>query len=131
MASLFNVSTKRSAPFDADTGSTDPQDQVSQPAFITSQSLATFAGGSVAITVLWKVANAVFGWEGHLFPGIVAGVLGIYFFWQAVEEGSLKGSAILGAAIVAGVNACVLWAAAAGLDLGLENADVIDSATTD
>ncbi len=131
MDSLFNITTKRDAPLDANTGNSAPAEQVSQPAFITSQSLATFAGGSVVITVLWKVANALFGWEGHWFPGIVAGVLGIFFFWQALEAGNLKGSQILGAFIVALVNACVLWAAAAGLDLGLDNTDVINTATTD
>jgi hypothetical protein len=130
MAALFDVSTKRAAPLDADTSNVPQGDQTQKPAFITTQSLATFAGGSAAITILWKVAAEIFGWGGHWFPGVVAGVLGIYFFWSAIEGGELTGSQIMGAAIVALVNACVLWTSAIGIDVGLNNADVVDTAAT-
>jgi hypothetical protein len=116
MFDSLQVSTKRNAPLNADTTGLGAGEQVKQPAFITTASLATFAGGSAVITILWKVAIAIFDWNGRWFPAVVALALGIFFFWQAMEDGKLKGSAVMGAAIVALVNACVLWSSAVGID---------------
>ncbi len=122
MFDLLQVSTKRTAPLDADTTGVGGGEQVKQPAFITTASLATFAGGSAVITILWKAAIGIFGWDGRWFPGVVALILGIFFFWQAMEDEKLKGAAVMGAAIVAIVNACVLWSSAVGIDVGLDSA---------
>jgi len=120
MFDLLQVTTKKAAPLNADT--TGAGEEVKQPAFVTTASLATFAGGSAVITILWKAAIGIAGWDGRWFPGVVALILGVYFFWQAMEDGKFKGSAIMGAAIVALVNACVLWSSAVGIDVGIDKA---------
>lgn len=116
MPRMLQVSTRSSAPLNADTSGSSPGSQVQRPAFITTASLATFAGGSAAITATWKVAIAAFGWDGRMFPAVVAAILGVFFFLKAIEGENLSAADMLGAFIVAIVNACVLWAAAVGLD---------------
>jgi hypothetical protein len=128
MFEALNVSTRIDAPLNADTSKISPNQQMTQPAFITTASLGTFAGGSVVITVVWKVAVAIFGWSGLWFPGILALILGVFFFWEAMEGENLQGSAVMGAFLVAFVNACILWSAAVGLDLGLHEANVASTA---
>lgn len=130
MPRALEVSTRRAAPLDADTSGTEAAEQIKQPDFITTASLATFAGGSVGVTIVWKVAIAAFGWDGRWFPAVLAGILGLYFFLRALESGKRTPSGVLGAFIIAVVNACVLWAAAVGVDLGLAEADIADSAAS-
>jgi len=129
MLDSLKVTTKVDAPLNADTSGVGANDQVKQPAFITTASLGTFAGGSAAITVVWKVAAKVFDVDGLWIPAALAALLGAFFFWQAMEGGKLKGSAIMGAFIVAVVNACILWSAAVGLDVGLNDANIVDTAS--
>jgi hypothetical protein len=128
MFDWLKVSTKSDAPLNADTSAVGPEAQVKQPAFVTTASLNTFAGGSVFITVVWKVVTKIFDTDGLWVPAILAAILGIFFFFQAMEGGKLKGSAIMGAFLVALVNACILWSAAVGLDVGLDEASVVDTA---
>lgn len=130
MLPALEVSTRRAAPLDADTSGTGAAEQIRQPDFITTASLATFAGGSAAVTIVWKVAIVVFGWDGRWVPAVLAGVLGVYFFLRALESGERTPSGVVGAFIVAVINACVLWAAAVGVDLGFAEADIADSAAS-
>lgn len=130
MLDFLDVSTKSSAPLDADTSQVGADKQIKQPAFITTAALGTFAGGSVFITVVWKVLAQIFDSKDLWIPAVLAAILGIYFFWKAMAGEKLKGPDVMGAALVAVVNACILWSSAVGLDVGSDEIGLLDSSAS-
>jgi hypothetical protein len=122
------LSSRKSQPLDADTGSTaDAASQTAQPAFITTQTLASFSGASAVATFLWKVlAGFAGGWaDKRWVPLAICGVIGVYLTLVAFNNAK-KFSDYFGAVVVGAVNTVQLWVAVIGFDVVLDTTTGID-----
>jgi hypothetical protein len=122
----LTVSTLTDAPLKPAVNAQPAQTQ--QPEFVTTTSLLTFTGGSAAVTVLWKVAASIFNIHGRWLPAIFAALVGFYLLLGALENDNMSLKDKYGAGLVALANTAVLWSSAVGLDVGLHDADVVNTA---
>lgn len=117
----FLLSSQSDEPLNADTGKRSPDDQAEQPAFITSQTLATFSGASAGAALLWKGLAALAGsWADERWvPFAISGVIGVWLILRAFENAKTP-SDYFGAIVIGVVNTVQIWAAVIGLDVVLE-----------
>lgn len=115
------VTAPADSPLNGDTGAQPPANQTQQPAFITTQTLATFSGASIGVTALWKVVAAVAGtWADERWvPLVLSGLIGIWLVLKAFENADGPAD-YFGAVLVGAVNTAQLWAAVVGLDVVLD-----------
>jgi hypothetical protein len=126
--SALMLSTKTSSHLDADTRGAEASDQQGQPAFVTTQSLATFVGASAVVAAVWKVVAAVGGsWaDSRVVPLVLCALVGVYLIAKGLE-GSTTFSEKWGAVLVGLFNTVLLWAAVVGIDVGLDTTGVANS----
>jgi hypothetical protein len=132
MASLavpdaFLVTAPADNPLSGDTGSAPAAEQASQPAFITTQALATFAGASGAVTFLWKVLATVAGtWADRRWvPFAMSGVIGLWLILKAFENAKTPAD-YFGAVLIGVINTVQVWVAVVGLDVVLDTTAGVD-----
>jgi hypothetical protein len=115
------LSSNVERPLDANTKSTAEKDQTQQPAFITTQTLATFAGASAVATFLWKTLAAGAGkWADRRWvPLAICGLIGIWFILTAFNNAKTPAD-YYGAVMIGAFNAVQLWTAVVGLDVVLD-----------
>jgi hypothetical protein len=123
----FLVSTDAAKPLDADTRAAAGDEQAAQPAFITTQTLASFSGASAVAAFLWKVlANFAGKWaDKRWVPLAICGLIGIWLFLKALENAKTPAD-YWGAFLIAVVNTIQLWVAVIGLDVVLDTTVGID-----
>jgi len=121
------VTAPADRPLSGDTGSKPPQQQASQPAFITTQTLASFSGASAVVTFLWKALAAVAGkWADRRWvPLALSGLIGIWLVLKAFENAK-KPADYYGAVLIGVVNTVQIWVAVIGLDVVLDTTVGVD-----
>jgi hypothetical protein len=121
------VTAPADKPLSGDTGSAPPGQQASQPAFITTQTLASFSGASAVAAFLWKALAAVAGsWaDKRWVPLAISGLIGVWFFLKALDNAK-KAADYYGAFLIAVVNTVQIWVAVVGLDVVLDTTVSID-----
>ena len=125
----MEVSAKAASPTDADTR--DTGNQVKQPAFTTTASLATFAGATAFVYGVWKaLAGITKDLESRWVALALSVLVGIYLIAKSVSElpdAQRNFTNSYGVVFVGLGNILVLWAAVVGTDVGADNAGIIDS----
>jgi hypothetical protein len=118
LAKLFLISAKQSNGTDAHTsaGGTKPV-----PAFITIQSLATFPGSALAVTIIWRFCDAVFGVNHRAVPVIASFVVAGILYAAAISKDMSKTEKVIGL-FIATLNGMYLALSVLGIDVGLGEA---------
>jgi hypothetical protein len=122
---LINTTVLRASPTTSDVGDAAPADTTSAPTFITKESLATFAGQTAAVTLIWKLFGGSDG--SKWIPGIAVVVISLAIWlsgWSAVKEHKEQ---ILLSLVIAAVNGCMVYAAVIGVDVVGDQAGVSDA----
>jgi hypothetical protein len=116
---LFFVRTKATNRIDGFTSPTD--DTKPTPAFLTLQSLATFPGAALGVTIIWRFFDWAFGVDHRAVPivasFVVAGVIYIAGYssdWQRRDK--------FLAGFIATLNGMYLAMSVVGIDIGLGEA---------
>ncbi len=117
---LLTTSVRRTNPLNADT--TDQQPGAAQsPTFITIQSLATFPGAALAVTIIWKFFDGVLGVASRMIPvgaGFLIGAALYSMAWKSLDTPQAR---LIGA-LIAVINAMYLVLSVLGIDIGLDQA---------
>jgi hypothetical protein len=92
------------------------------PVFVTKETLATFAGQTAAVTLVWKV----FGGDDATkwIPAVVTAVLSLVIWITGLGAMKGKPDQILLSLVIAAVNGFMVYAAVIGLDVTGDQAGI-------
>lgn len=119
---LLLTSSRQSLAVDSDTSAEDGSSKT-VPAFITLQSLVTFPGSAVAVTIVWRFFDSLLGIDSRLVPVVAAFLVGGALYWMSLEENLSRRDRVLGAGIAV-INAMYLAMSVLGIDITLGAVDV-------
>lgn len=125
---LLTTSVRASNPLDADT-TADTESSPQSPTFITIQSLATFPGAALGITIVWKFCDAILGIESRAVPVAAGLAIGALLYWMAWNTLGDIQARVAGAAIAL-INAMYLILSVLGIDIGLDQVGIAPQTVT-
>jgi hypothetical protein len=119
MASLLNTSVKKASPLNSNT--VGVAEEKEQPAFVTLQSLASFTGAAVAVTVVWKFFDRALDIDGRGVPIAASFAIGLLLWAQAAfrrprPTWGYRGTQL----VIALINSMYLYLSVIGIDLGAD-----------
>jgi hypothetical protein len=91
------------------------------PAFLTLQSLATFPGAALAVTIVWRFSHRFLDVplaDRDLVVGVASGVVGLVLLvwgWSSLKSGAER----LGGIVLSAVNSMYLALSVVGVDVTL------------
>jgi hypothetical protein len=101
-----------------DSNTTSGDDTKPAPAFVTIQSLATFPGAAIAVTIIWVFFDQVLGVNHRAVPVVGAFVIAFLLFLLALKSAS-SGTEKLFALVLAAINGMYLALSVLGIDVGV------------
>jgi hypothetical protein len=129
--SILRTTVLSSDPTNSNTAEGDGGTQQQGQAFVTKQSLASFAGSTIAVTVVWKVADSL-GLESRLVPLIAAIAIALilaYDTYKLTPAASRSGTLAM-VLMIALLNALQVYLAVLGADVTLDQIGVAEPTNT-
>jgi hypothetical protein len=96
--------------------------------FITVQTLASFPGAALAVTIVWRFLATALGWDSRAVPLITSFVVGAILYIVTLEAARPKTiGQWLSGLFIAAINSMYLGLSVLGIDIGLALTGVADS----
>lgn len=97
-------------------------------AFITVQTLASFPGAALAVTIVWRFLATALGWESRSVPLVTSFVLGTILYIVSLEAARPKSfGQWLSGAFIAAVNSMYLGLSVLGIDIAMDLSGIAES----
>lgn len=92
------------------------------PVFLTSQTIVTFPGASLAVLILWKMAGLVIpSWNSNIVPIVLALIVGVIIYYVSLSDNMTRKERVLGG-FLALLNSCYVALFVIGVPLTFRSA---------
>ena len=128
---LFFTGGRADSAFNSDTRGVDRRasEEVKPVAtFITLQTLASFPGAALVVTIVWRFFAAALGWESRAVPLVTAFLVGglLYLISLGTAKPKTPGEWVTGA-FIAIVNSMYLGLSVLGIDIAMDASNIAES----
>lgn len=122
---LTSTTVRADSPTTSDVGDAAAAITTTNQTFVTKETLGTFSGQVLAVTVIWKLFGGSDG--SKLIPGLAVALISTAIWFSTIRKYKDAREEIPLSLMITGVNALMVYAAVIGADVSLDQAGLADA----